>query len=88
MVVEPVSASEVPVASTKSNFCMCEVEEAVKPLVSWRSVVVAEVLRPNCVCWVKGKVALTVTAPVAPEMVMPEPATIEVTPVLVTLPLS
>ena len=44
-------------------------------------------LRPNCVCWVKGHEAvLTVTAPVAPEMVMLFPATREVTPELVTAP--
>jgi len=35
---------------------------------------------------VNGKVELTVTAPVAPEIVTFDPATIEVTPVLVTFP--
>src|SRR3989344_3717881 len=73
----------VDVAERKSKSTKWEVEEAVKPLVSWRSVVVAEVLSPYWVCWVKGKVELTVTAPVAPEIVTPDPATNEVTPVLV-----
>ena len=35
---------------------------------------------------VYGKVEVTVTAPVAPDMVTPEPATRDVTPVFVTLP--
>ena len=48
------SVSEVPVAERKSKSTKCDVEDAVKPLVSWRSVVVAEVLSPYCVCWVKG----------------------------------
>ena len=53
-VVVPVMASVVPVALRKSKSVRCEVELAVNPLVSCRSVVVAEGLRPNCVCWVKG----------------------------------
>ena len=55
MVVEPVMARAVPVAERKSKSTKCEVEEAVKPLVSCMSVVVAEVLSPYCVCWVKGQ---------------------------------
>ena len=38
------------------------------------------------VATVNGKVELTVTAPVAPDIVTFDPATIEVTPVLVTFP--
>ncbi len=55
-VVVPVIAKVVPVAWRKSKSVRCDVDEAVKPLVSWRSVVVAEVLRPYCVCWVNGNI--------------------------------
>jgi hypothetical protein len=56
MVVEAEAYSEVPVAKRKSKSTRWLVEEAVKPLVSCRSVVVALVLSPYWVEGVKGKI--------------------------------
>ena len=63
MVLEAVSARDVPVAERKSKSTRCEVEEAVKPLVNCRSVVVAEVLRPYWVPGLKGKALKPVISP-------------------------
>ncbi len=57
-VVEPVTAKVDDVADRKSKSTRWDVLDAVKPLVSWSSVVVAEVLRAYWVCWVKGKAKL------------------------------
>jgi len=54
--VVPVMARVVPVALRKSKSTKWEVEEAVKPLVSWSKVVVALVLRPYWVEGVNGKI--------------------------------
>src|SRR3990167_3577030 len=56
MVEEAESARLVPVALRKSKSTRWEVEEAVKPLVNCRSVVVALVLSPYCVEGVNGKI--------------------------------
>ena len=55
-VVVPVIESVVPVALRKSKSVMCEVELAVNPLVSCRSVVVELVLRPYCAPGVNGNI--------------------------------
>ena len=61
-----------------------KVDEAVENSPFRNPIVVVVELYP--VLTVNGKVELTVTAPVAPDTVTFDPATIEVTPVLVTFP--
>ena len=66
------------------NRLLLNVDDAVEKIPLENPIVVDVELYP--VLTVNGKAELTVTAPVAPDIVTFDPATIDVTPVLVTFP--